>query len=299
MKAVPTYRALARALVAHPQLLRVKPSIGRFLLGYLSRFQIMDISGRLIIHSHLPAIGTQAYARFVREHLIERTAGPSHAQIGVTNACPQRCAFCYNRGRTGQVMDTATIRELIRDLQRMGVVWLGFTGGEPLLDPDLPLLVEVAADGCAVKLFTTGIGISRERAAALRGAGLSSVSVSLDHWEEDAHDRSRGYPGAFRAALRAIDIFRETDGLHVGVSAVLDKEMLRPERVEQFLRFLEGLGVHEAWLSEAKPSIGRPRARHHRGGAARPRCAPGPAQSGWRTDGQLPRPFRGQGALRL
>ncbi len=38
----------------------------------------------------------------------------------------------------------------------MGVCWLGLTGGEPLLQPDLVAITRAASDGCAVKLFTTG-----------------------------------------------------------------------------------------------------------------------------------------------
>jgi MoaA/NifB/PqqE/SkfB family radical SAM enzyme len=84
---------------------------------------------------------------------------------------------------------------------------------------------------------------------------MFSVSVSLDHWREEVHDANRGFPGAFATALRAIDIFRNVDGLHVGVSAVLSRDMIRQGQTEEFLAFLEGLGVHEAWLSELKPSV--------------------------------------------
>jgi MoaA/NifB/PqqE/SkfB family radical SAM enzyme len=88
----------------------------------------------------------------------------------------------------------------------------------------------------------------------LKQAGLFSVSVSLDHWKEERHDQVRKYKGAFRAALEAIAIFKSVDGMHVSVSAVLSKEMLKQEIVEEFLRFLKGLDIHEVWLSEAKPS---------------------------------------------
>jgi MoaA/NifB/PqqE/SkfB family radical SAM enzyme len=92
-------------------------------------------------------------------------------------------------------------------------------------------------------------------ASELKKAGLFSVSVSLDHWRMDEHDAARGIQGAFREALRAIDIFRQTAGLHVSVSAVLSKGMIVRDEVEEFLSFLIGLGVQEAWLSEAKPSV--------------------------------------------
>ena len=131
----------------------------------------------------------------------------------------------------------------------------GFTGGEPLLNKDLVRIVESASDGCAVKLFTTGGNLTEQLARDLKNAGLYSVSVSLDHWKEAEHDMVRRYPGAFKTALKALEIFREVGGVHVGVSAVLSKEMIKRHHVEEFLDFLEKLDINEAWLSEAKPAI--------------------------------------------
>ncbi len=247
--------ALAGALLRNPQILRAKPGVNRFLLQYLRKFRVTNVGGRLVIHSHLPPINSLAYRRFINEHLLTKSAGPSHAQIGLTDACPQNCAYCYNKGRTGRVMDTPTIKKVIQDLKAAGVFWLGFTGGEPLLNPDLVAITESAGDDCAVKLFTTGSTLTPAIARDLRRAVLFSVSVSLDDWRKDRHDRARGLPGAFEEALRAVDIFQRQDGLHVGVSAVLTREMIRRGEVEELLHFLVGLGLHEAWLSEAKPSV--------------------------------------------
>lgn len=247
--------SLWKALARNPQILRVKPALSLFLLQYLRKFQPRNVDGMIILHSHLPPVNSPAYRRFVNEHLLARVDGPSHAQVGLTNACPQNCAYCYNKGRSGQVMDTATILQTIRELKALGVFWLGLTGGEPLLNKDLLRIVESAADGCAVKLFTTGSTLTPGLAAGLRDAGLFSVSVSLDHWREAEHDAGRGTPGAFRDALRAVEVFKNVGGLHVGVSAVLSREMILRNEVGEFLSFLIGLGVDEAWLSEVKPSV--------------------------------------------
>ncbi len=106
-----------------------------------------------------------------------------------------------------------------------------------------------------MKLFTTGCTLTRQLAGELRQAGLYSVSVSLDHWKPEIHDRVRGYDGAFQTALKAIGIFQDTGGIDVGVSAVLAPEMIRNGETEQFLDYLKTRHVHEAWLSEAKPSV--------------------------------------------
>jgi MoaA/NifB/PqqE/SkfB family radical SAM enzyme len=246
---------VAQVLGSNPQMLRVGPAALRFLSGYMNKFQVQRIGDNLVLHSHLPPLNSRAYSRFVKEHLLAKTGGPSHAQIGITNACPQNCEYCYNRHRRGQVMDKETILKTARELKEMGVVWLGLTGGEPLLNKDIVEITASVAGDCAVKLFTTGCTLTREKALALKQAGLFSVSVSLDHWEEEKHDRGRRYPGAFRQALKAIEIFRDVGGVQVGVSAVLSREMVLQDEVEVFLHFLQGLAVHEAWLSEVKPSL--------------------------------------------
>jgi MoaA/NifB/PqqE/SkfB family radical SAM enzyme len=247
--------ALWRAISRNAQVLKAGLRTNRFLLRYMRRFRVRKVGGNLIIHSHLPPINSPAYKRFIDEHLLKRTNGPSHAQVGLTNACPQRCTYCYNKGRAGRVMDTATIKRVIRELKELGVFWLGLTGGEPLLNKDLLEIVESVGADCAVKLFTTGSTLTPRLASDLKKAGLFSVSVSLDDWREEEHDRARGTRGAFREALRAIEVFKKTDGLHVGVSAVLSREMIVRDEVEELLSFLSGLEVHEAWLSEAKPSV--------------------------------------------
>ena len=246
---------MARIVGANPDMLRVNPRILWFLSGYMGKFRIREMGGNLILHSHLPPLNSPAYSRFVKEQLLAGTPGPSHAQIGITNACPQRCEYCYNRNRQGKVMDTEVILKTARELRDMGVVWLGLTGGEPLLNKDIIKIVESVSGDCAVKLFTTGCTLTSEMARQLKQAGLFSVSVSLDHWLEREHDRGRRYEGAFREALKAVDMFLNTGGLHVGVSAVLSREMIENDQVDEYLAFLDGLGVHEAWLSEVKPSL--------------------------------------------
>ena len=244
-----------KALAANPRILKAGRRTLRFLFDYMGKFRIQKVGRNLIIHSHLPPINSRAYRRFIDGHLLGAAQGPSHAQIGLTDACPQNCEYCYNRGRTGKPMSTETIMSVIRDLEGMGVFWLGLTGGEPLLNKDIVRITAEASRNCAVKLFTTGCGLTPELAAGLRDAGLFSVSISLDHRNPDEHDRGRGYPGAYREAIRAIETFKTAGGIQVGISAVLSKELVRRDEAGSFLDFLEGLGIHEAWLSEMKPSV--------------------------------------------
>jgi len=243
-----------QAVLSNPQMLKLSPSVNLFFIRYMMKFQPVVVGEHVIIHSHLPPLNSRAYSRFVNEQLIGRSEGPSHAQIALTNACPQKCQYCYNKNRHGTVMNKDTIQRVILELKEMGVVWLGITGGEPLLNRDIVEITASISKHCAVKLFTTGCTLTRELAADLKAAGLFSVCVSLDHHSPEEHDKRRNYPGAFQEALKAIDIFKNTGGIHIGVSSVISREMIQHDEVEAFLDFLTGLDVHEAWLSEVKPS---------------------------------------------
>jgi MoaA/NifB/PqqE/SkfB family radical SAM enzyme len=244
-----------RVVSANPRMLLVRPQASIFMARYMKQFPARQFGDNLILHSHLPPLTSKAYSRFVAHHLVGRKPGPSHAQIGLTNACPQNCEYCYNKQRAGTRMDTATIKRAVDDLREAGVCWLGLTGGEPLLNRDIVDIAAYASPDMAVKLFTTGVGLTPSLARELADAGVFSVCVSLDHWEADRHNASRRYPRAFQVALEAIRILKEVPGLHVSVSSVLSRSVIQTGQTEQLLAFLESLGVHEAWLSELKPSV--------------------------------------------
>jgi MoaA/NifB/PqqE/SkfB family radical SAM enzyme len=244
-----------KTIVRAPGVLRARPALGLHLLRYMRSFPVRRFGDNEVLHSHLPPLNSPAYRRFVDEHLLGGCTGPSHAQVGLTAACPQSCGYCYNRSRTGTQLTTAEILDIVRELKRLGVFWLGWTGGEPLLNRDIVRITAEASEGCAVKLFTTGTTLTPALARDLQRAGLFSVCVSLDHWTPEVHDANRGVKGAWQTALAAIAIFLDVPGLHVGVSSVISRQMIRNGETERLLSFFQGLGVHEVWLSETKPSV--------------------------------------------
>ena len=62
----------------------------------------------------------------------------------------------------------------------MGAVQLGLSGGEPLVRDDLELIVaEASRLGYYTNLLTSGVGLTPERATALKAAGLEHVQLSF------------------------------------------------------------------------------------------------------------------------
>ena len=124
-----------------------------------------------------------------------------------TRACNLRCIHCYSESQDRPYNNELTYEQacaLIDDLAEMNCPVLLFSGGEPMLRPDLLELAKHAkARGIRPTLSTNGTLIDRSAARALKEIGVGYVGISLDG-PEDTNDHFRGTPGAFRAAVSGI-----------------------------------------------------------------------------------------------
>ena len=137
----------------------------------------------------------------------------------VTRACNLKCIHCYARA-VERTDDKELSHDqgiaLIDDLADFGVPVLLFSGGEPLMRPDLVDLASYAVKkGMRAVISTNGTLITRKKAEELKHIGLSYVGVSLDGMEA-VNDRFRKKKGAFREALAGIKNCQEV-GLKVGL----------------------------------------------------------------------------------
>lgn len=121
-----------------------------------------------------------------------------YVRIAVTSACNLRCTYCLkNEEESNQridQLDAGTITNMIGVLAEMGIRKVRFTGGEPLLHPEIVELVRhaKATPGInTVKLTTNGLLLDRHL-DALIAAGLDGVNLSLDTLNaEKYHDITR------------------------------------------------------------------------------------------------------------
>ena len=137
----------------------------------------------------------------------------------VTRRCNLKCLHCYARATAAAAPDELNSAEglaLLRDLKDFGVPVVLFSGGEPLMRDDLLELVAwTAQNDMRAVISTNGTLITRELARRLRDLGLSYMGISLDG-TETTHDKFRGQPGAFAAAMAGVRHCQE-HGLKVGL----------------------------------------------------------------------------------
>ena len=141
-------------------------------------------------------------------HLLQFSADKKPVVVwNVGRRCNLRCVHCYSQSRnvdySGELSHAEGLR-LIDDLAGFGCPVLLFSGGEPLMRPDIFELIEHAATKkMRAVISTNGTLITKEVAKQVKAAGLSYVGISLDGLEE-TNDRFRGVAGAFHDALAGV-----------------------------------------------------------------------------------------------
>ena len=248
-----TGQVFFQTLARDPRFSDMHPRLASFLKGYLSGERVTRFADQCVINTHLPPYPSPAFDRMI-EHFssIGRTEGQRHlfsVTLAVTNRCHYDCWHCYNAERCQEDIPLVQFKELIQQLEDLNVVMVTLSGGEPLLRLDLEQIVESFGARTCLCLNTTGAGLTQERARALKAAGLFALGVSLDSTQAVEHDRMRGKQGAFKTALRALNLADQA-GLYVYVISMATHSFLRPENFSDFMQFMAHTPAHEVHVLE-------------------------------------------------
>ncbi len=129
----------------------------------------------------------------------------------LTYRCNAFCSFCHfgdheryaktKHARTEDVLDNLPV------LRQLGIRFIDFTGGEPLLHPDLHRFTARAAELGMTASVTTNSLLYPKRAEQLRGS-VGLLHFSLDSADPQLHDELRGI-ACHEAVIESIRVARE------------------------------------------------------------------------------------------
>lgn len=125
----------------------------------------------------------------------------------VTYRCNATCGFCDIWERPSPYVTLDNARANLRDLKKLGVRVIDFTGGEPLLHRQLPLLLREAKDLGFITTITTNGLLYPKQAEQLRGL-VDMLHFSLDSPVAAEHDASRGVR-CFDKVMESIALARQ------------------------------------------------------------------------------------------
>ena len=146
----------------------------------------------------------------------------------VTRACAYACVHCRadaQHTRDPRELSTTEAKALVDRLASFGNnPILIFTGGDPMMRPDLYELIEYATQkGLRCSLTPTATALpTKERLQKVRDAGIRRIALSLDAPRPEVHDAFRQVPGSWQ---RTMDILHRAQdvGLSVQVNTTVSK----------------------------------------------------------------------------
>jgi len=136
----------------------------------------------------------------------------SELEISVTNECPYRCVYCYRAIPVKEkVISISLMKQAIKDGALFGCRSLIFTGGEPSLGKafkDVEKLAKYAKSiGYGdISVNTSGIGLDSRKMVRWKKAGVDSLTIKLDSYNDKTVSKLTGYEDAFKKAASAISV---------------------------------------------------------------------------------------------
>ena len=159
-------------------------------------------------------------------HLLQFSSDKKPVVVwNITQRCNLNCVHCYSHSRNisyNGELTTGEGRVLIDDLAQFGSPVILFSGGEPLIRPDIFELIDYARNRkMRTVLSTNGTLIKKDIAKQLNSLDLSYAGISLDGLEK-TNDKFRGMKGAFKEALQGIRHCKDA-GIKVGLRLTINK----------------------------------------------------------------------------
>jgi MoaA/NifB/PqqE/SkfB family radical SAM enzyme len=166
---------------------------------------------------------TRSAREFVRG--LTHTAHPLLVQVVPIRRCNIDCGYCNEYDKTSPPVPTAEMRRRIDKLADLGTSVVAFSGGEPMLHPDLDDLIRhIRARGMMAGLITNGYFLVPKRIQALNDAGLDFLQISIDNVEPDDVSKK-----SLRLLDKKLEDLREHATFDVNINSVLGGGIRNPE----------------------------------------------------------------------
>jgi len=181
-----------------------------------------------------------------------RRRGLRDLRISVTDRCNFRCIYCMPKevfGPDYQFLPHAellTFEEIVRLAKIFhdhGVEKIRLTGGEPLLRKGIETLIEMLATalpGVALTLTTNGSAL-KSKARALKNAGLTRITVSLDSLDDTIFKAMNAVNFPVGKVLDGIDAAVEAGLAPVKINMVV-KRGVNDTQIVDMARYFKGSG---------------------------------------------------------
>ncbi len=228
-----------------------KPIVNRINKLFLEEKPISVDDKKIIFSSWAPPIPSTAFDRLISAQIasVLKKRVPDQSSIGITMRCPNKCIHC---GAADIIADPELsldeVNRVVDESIELGSYLISFDGGEPMLRHDLADMVRHVDKSRAIATsFSSGYGLTPEKAKELKAAGLYAVRISIDSPRQEEHERVRGRAGSYDDAMKGIDNALAA-GILTDMFVVVSPDNI--DELEDFYTLAENKGMHEMSLYE-------------------------------------------------
>jgi MoaA/NifB/PqqE/SkfB family radical SAM enzyme len=211
-------------------------------------------------------ITADRYVRAGRKflHGLLHTEHPILVHLVPIRRCNIDCGYCNEYDKVSPPVPLDALRARIDKLAELGTSVVAFSGGEPLLHPDLDDLIRhIRRRRMMSGLITNGFLLSEERIKALNAAGLDYMQISIDNVVPDDVSKKSlktlDAPDKDGRVHSKLKLLRRHAAFQVNINSVLGGGTRNPEdartinRRARELGFTTSIGIIHDGLGQLKP----------------------------------------------
>jgi radical SAM protein with 4Fe4S-binding SPASM domain len=137
---------------------------------------------------------------------------PSVCQFELTFKCGLHCSHCYTDcynkpSLIKKELDTRRIKSIIDKLYDLGILWLCFTGGDPLERGDFLEIYSYAKKrGFLITIFTTGYSMTGEIAGYLEKMPPFVIEITVNGSQKETYEKVTQVAGSFEKAMKGLNL---------------------------------------------------------------------------------------------
>jgi MoaA/NifB/PqqE/SkfB family radical SAM enzyme len=153
------------------------------------------------------------------------TDHPILAHIIPIRRCNLSCRYCNEYDNHSRPVPTKTMFERINRLADLGTTIITISGGEPLLHPELDLLIsQIRRRRMIAGMITNGYLLTAERIRQLNRAGLEHLQISIDNVMPDDVSKK-----SLKVLDKKLQLLAEHAEFHVNINSVVGGGVHNPE----------------------------------------------------------------------
>src|SRR4051812_27808113 len=176
-------------------------------------------------------------ASFITRALMS-TDHPVLAHVIPMRRCNLACTYCNEYDDVSKPVSTVAMYERLDQLAKLGTTVITISGGEPLLHPELDLIIaRVRRNGMLAGMITNGYLLTAERIRSLNRAGLDHLQISIDNVMPDEVSKK-----SLKVLDKKLQLLAEHADFHVNINSVVGGGIHNPQDALQVSRRALELG---------------------------------------------------------